>query len=469
MRHAAPAPRPIVAFALALAVVLSGCTVTGPDYVRPASTLPAAYPQDLGATAGAATPLASNWWKQFGDPDLDALVATALARNADLELAAARVEEADAVMREVGANFLPQVNLGASGSRSRTSGLTAQRNAVVSNNLKLSASTSFEIDFWGRLRRGSEAARAQALATRHARDVMALSIAGLTTQAYFALRSLDAQIAIVRRTLATRDEGLRIVRARLDAGVASRLDLEQAEALRADAAIQLRELQRQRSLAALQIGRLSGQPGLELATREGALPSPPEIPVGLPSDLLARRPDLRQAEQQLVAANALVGVARAAMLPSISLTGSLGAESTALASLIDPAARIWSLGFGLALPIFDGGRLEARSDQASARARQAVAAYQGAAQSAFREVADALVSARAAREAQSEIGARAAAARRAVGLARLRYEAGYSPYLELLDAERGANAAEVEQVRNAQARLGAAVDLFKALSGGWAD
>ncbi|MCL4746964.1 MAG: efflux transporter outer membrane subunit [Burkholderiaceae bacterium] len=456
--------------ALALVLALAGCTVVGPDYRRPPSTLPAAYSQPPPAEEGDAAPVAGDWWLHFGDATLSALIATALERNSDLHAAAARIEEADAAMREAGASFLPQVNLGGSGARSQTSAMSAQGNALLSNNLKLSAATSYEIDFWGRLRRGSESARAQALASRHARDVVALSIAGLTAQAWYALRSLDQQIAIVTRTLATRDEGVRIARARLEAGTASGLELQQAQVSRSDAAIQLRDLNRQRSLAMTQIARLSGQPGLELARTTDALRAPPLPPLGLPSELLSRRPDLRQAEEQLIAANAQIGVARAAMLPSISLTGSLGAESAALASLLtDAGARIWSLGFGLALPIFDGGRLEARSDQAAARARQALAAYQGAAQSAFREVSDALIAAQAARRSGDDVDARAAAARRALELATLRHDAGYSGYLELLDAQRSANGAELEQVRNRQARLNASIDLFKALSGGWPD
>jgi multidrug efflux system outer membrane protein len=199
------------------------------------------------------------------------------------------------------------------------------------------------------------------------------------------------------------------------------------------------------------------------------MPVPPQPPAGLPSELLARRPDVRQAEEQLVAANAQIGVARAAMLPSISLTGAFGGQSIALSDLLSDRARIWSLGFGLSLPIFDGGRLEARSDQAVARDRQALAAYQGAAQNAFREVSDALIVAQAARDAEADTRARAQATARSLQLSQMRYEAGYSAYLEVLDAQRSANAAELDVVRNRQTRLNAAVDLFKALSGGWPD
>jgi len=481
--------------AAASAVALAGaCTVVGPDYERPDVALPASYGGDASA-ATAGQRVAADWWTGFGDPRLDALIETALARNTDVQAAVARIEEADALLREAGAALLPAVNLGAAAGRSQTSGLTAIRTPLLSNNVQLSASTAYEIDFWGRLRRGTEAARAQALASRHAHDVVQLTVAGLTAQAWFSLRSLDAQVALSRDTLAAREEALRIVRLRTDAGTASRLDLEQARTARADAAIQLRELQRQRELVESLLGRLSGQPGLRIAattaTADAAaspaasstttpsipaptaalagLPVPPESPPGLPSELLVRRPDVRQAEEQLIAANAQIGVARAALLPSISLTGAYGAQSNALASLLDADARIWSIGFGLTLPIFDGGRLEARVDQAAARQRQALAAYQGAAQSAFREVSDALIAARAARETEADVLARAESTARSLRLAQLRYEAGYSGYLEVLDAQRGANAAALDAVRNRQARLAAAVDLFKALSGGWTD
>ena len=377
-------------------------------------------------------------------------------------------------MREVGAAFLPAVNLGGTAARSQLSGDIPGGTGLLWNNLILSLSASYEIDFWGRVRRSSEAARAQALASRYARDVVRLSIAGLTAQTWFALRSLDEQIALTQRTLDARERGVGIVELRLEAGTASRLDLEQARGSRADAAIQLRDLQRQRALAQTLLGRLTGRPGLSVPPSAGAealtaMPVPPQPPPGLPSELLERRPDLRQAEEQLVAANAQIGVARAAMLPTISLTGALGGQSTALAGLIDSGARIWSLGFGLSLPIFDGGRLQARSDQAVARERQALAAYQGAAQSAFREVSDALIAGSAAREVEADVIARSEATARSLELSRLRYLAGYSGALEVLDAQRSANTAELDVVRNRQTRLNAAVDLFKALSGGWTD
>ncbi len=455
-----------------VAVALAGCAAVGPDYKRPALDLPGNYP-DAPRTE-AAPGIDAQWWNLYRDPALDSLVASALERNADVRMAVARIEEADANLREAGAAFLPEIDLGASGSRSRISSRTATPlppgTATVRNNVRLTASTAFELDFWGRLRRALEAARAQSLASHYAKDVVTLTLAGLTSQAYFSLRSLEAQIAVARETLATRDETLDMVRKRVQGGIASGLEASQAEVARADAATQLKDLQRQRSLAEHQLGTLTGRLDLALPASSNALlalPTPPTPRTGLPSALLERRPDIRQAEQQLVSANAQIGVARAAMLPTISLTGSYGGESQALARLLESGSRIWSIGFGLTLPIFDWGRLAARSDAAEARARQALAAYQKAAETAFREVADALTNVEQAAASERDLQDRAASARNALRLARLRYEAGYSAYLEVLDAQRSANEAELAVVRNRQTRLSASVDLMKALGGGW--
>ncbi|HSN33484.1 MAG TPA: efflux transporter outer membrane subunit, partial [Ideonella sp.] len=338
----------------------------------------------------------------------------------------------------------------------------------VGNDLRLTLSTSFELDVWGRLRRGAEAARALAGSSAAARETVRLTVAGLTAQSWFALRSLDEQIALTRETLRSREESTRLLGLRLAGGTGSRLDVEQAEALRADAALQLRDLERQRALAQSQLGLLTGQPGLTLdAAALGPLPVPPTPPLGLPSALLAQRPDVRAAEQQLAAANAQIGVARAEMFPQFSLTGSFGQESTELQNLLGAPARMWSLGFGLALPLFDGGRRAARVDETAAREREAVAAYQGAVRAAFKDVADALANAHAAALSQEDVERRERATAVALRLAKARYDAGYSAYLELLDAQRTATAAQLERVRNRQAQLAASIDLFKALGGGW--
>ncbi len=359
--------------AAAAALALAGCMV-GPDYERPNPDLPGAFPGEQTSQAEAAA-LRADWWTLYGYPTLNELVAAALERNADIRTAVARIEEADANLREASAAFLPEVDLGGAANRSRSSTTTAVPSPpgvpATRNDFRLALSTAFELDFWGRLRRGVEAVRAQALGSRYARDVVALSLAGLTTQAYFGLRALDAQVLVTRETLSIRDESLSYVRARAAGGIASDLEVAQAEGARAQAAVQLSDLERQRDLAEHQLALFTGR--LDLTVPAGdlrALPTPALPPAGLPSELLERRPDIRQAEQALIAANAQIGVAKAAMFPTITLTGALGAQSGELSKLRDSGSRIWSLGFGLSLPIFDSGRYRARTDAAIAREHQ---------------------------------------------------------------------------------------------------
>lgn len=461
----ASVPRALFA-AIALPVLVAGCSV-GPDYRRPEPALPAAFD---GAPTQPAAPLGASWWTQFGDATLNDLVRDALANNSDARLAAAQVEEAEAVLRQANASFFPQIDLGATGTRSRVSNLTALPNPapLIRDDRRIAASTSFELDFWGKLRRASEAARAQALASAYGREVVMLTLAGTTTQAYIALRSLDAQIAALGDSVKTRAESLDVVRARVDAGYASELDLNQAIGAQADASAQLKELVRQRYVVEHQLGTLTGK--LDLKLPPGSLkdlPTPPLAPAGLPSSLLDRRPDVRAAEQNLVAANAQIGVAKAALFPTISLTGAFGGQSAEMSTLLDSGARIWSAGFGLALPIFDAGRNLARVEQSEARQRQALANYQKTIETAFREVSDAIGNVRQSSLSEADLQLRVEAARRSLELARDRYTAGYAGYLEVLDAQRTANDAELALVRNRQAQLAYSVDFIKALGGGW--
>jgi outer membrane protein, multidrug efflux system len=450
------------------ALLLSGCMV-GPDYQRPAMDLPQAFTE---ADVGSAAAPRPGWWKLYNDPKLDELVAAALERNADIRLAVARIEEADANLRATRAAFLPEIDLKGAAVRQGVSTSTAVPVPLgipsTRNDVLLSLSTSFELDFWGHLRREVESVRAQLLSTRYARDVVALTLAGLTAQSYFGLRSLDAQIIVTRETLANREDSLAYVRARARGGIASDLDIAQAEGARADIATQLKDLERQRALIEHQLATFTGR--LDQKLSEGdlrTLPVPALPPAELPSALLERRPDVQQAEQLLVSANAQIGVAKSAMFPTISLTGFLGGESTALWTLLNEGASIWSVGFGLSLPVFDGGRYSALTDAAIARDHQALAEYQKAVETAFREVADALISVQKTASAEADYKISVDAARRALRLSRMRYDAGYSPYLEVLDAQRTANVTELAALRNRQALLSATVDLMTALGGGW--
>ncbi len=453
----------------ALTLALAGCGALGPDYARPRSSLPGAYTE--AAKTEAQAQVEREWWKLFKDPVLDDLVGKALGQNLDLQAAVARVDEAEAAMREAGAALTPSVDLDGGASRSRSSTKAAVYNAampVYRTTHTLGLSTAFELDFWGHLRRTREAARAQALVSRHARDTVEISLAGMVANSYLALRAFDAELAVSRDSLDSREASLRIVNSRVEGGLASPLDQRQAEGAMAAIRAQIAGLRQQRAITEHQLALLTGQPELRVAPGDlRQLPLPPVPPAGLPSSLLEARPDLRQAEEELVANNARIGVAKAAMYPTISLTGGLGAESRQLSNLFSAGARTWSLGLGLTLPIFDAGANEARLDQATARQKQSLAAYQKALQTAFKEVNDALVGLRENAEGEAAQDARVAAADQTLKLARDRYEAGYSGYLEVLDAQRAVNDARLSYIGTRQSRLAAAVDLFKALGGGW--
>jgi outer membrane protein, multidrug efflux system len=453
--------------AVALALVLAGCMV-GPDYQRPTSELPAAFPGADAGTTGA-EPVRSDWWRLFDDALLDELVAPALGANVDVAQAVARIEEADANLRAVNAALFPEIDLSGGANRAANSTkVAAPTTPIVRNDLRLVLSSSFEIDFWGKLRRATEAARAQGLSTRYAKEVVTLSIAALTTQTYFSLRALDAQIAATRATLTTRDETLAIVRRRAEGGLASDLEVRQAEGAQSDAAFQMNELLRERALAVHLLGTLTGR--LDLAIEPGDLahlPLPALPPAGLPSALLERRPDIREAEQDLVAANAQIGVAKAQLFPTITLTGDFGGESKALAGLFTVPGRIWALGAGLSAPIFEAGKLSALVDVQHARERQALAAYQKTIQTAFREVEDALTNVQRYAALEGNAQASVIAAREALRLANVRYDAGYTGFLDVLDSQRTLNVAELALIRSRQNLLSAVVDLMKALGGGW--
>ena len=455
---------------LTATALLAGCAV-GPDYQRPDSTLPDQYSQaEALVAARAEAPVNPDWWMLFGDASLNALVEQALVANQDLQAAIARLEAADAFAREVGTAYYPAIGLDAATSRLGTSSVTyngQKMGGAIYNNRRAALTLSYEIDLWGRIRRQNEAAGADALASRFARDSVRLTLIGQVASEYLVLRSHDAEVAVSQETVTSRQETLRIVQARLDAGSSSALELAQAENSLATAQSQLSQLKRLRALSESQIALLTGQPGLRIPANLTPLPLPPVPPAGLPSTLLEARPDVRQAEEKLVAANARIGVAKAAYFPAISLTGTYGSESMVLSNLFNGPAGIWSAARGLSMPIFDAGRTGARVDQASAGQKEMLANYRKTMQTAFKEVNDALVSLRELADEESANIAQLEAARRALKLSQARYEAGYSGFLEVLDAQRTTNIAQLTYLNSRKNRLGAAVDLFKALGGGW--
>ncbi len=471
------------ATAVAAVVVLASCAV-GPDYKRPELALPADFAagttSDAGSTAAA---IPGDWWKLYNDPQLDELVASALANNADLRVAIARIDEARGALRETRAALFPEVDLAGNGARQRSGaaggssvgGTTAGSGAVrYGNFFQLDAQISYELDLWGRLRRATESSRAALLSTTYARDVTALTLVSTTAQTYFALRALDAQIAVTNSTLAAVGESVDIAKKRLDAGYASALDYAQSETLRAQIAVQVRELRRQRAIAEHQLGNLTSNLSLRVdpSTASNALaslPIPSGPPPGLPSTLLERRPDVRSAEQNLVEANAQIGFAKAALFPTLRLTGAYGGQSFELSDLLKAPFRFWTIGLGVTEPIFAAGRYAARVDQARARTDEQVASYQKTVETAFREVSDALTNVSESSAAEGEVNTQVEAARRTLRLSRSRYQQGYAGYLDVLDATRTANSAELLLVQNRQSRLNYSVDLIKALGGGWSD
>jgi len=454
---------------LAIAVIVSGCAMMGPNYERPETQLPAQFTE---AESQAGTDVSNIWWTLYQDDTLNELITKARTNNTDIRIAVARIEESDAYLREVGAALFPQVDLSSSGSRSRITELGATPLPATVNpvreNYNIKLGTSFEIDFWGKLRRAKESARAQALASHYAKDTVDLTLQGLVASNYLLFRSLEAQIAVSKESLKSRTDSLALTKRRLDGGVASALDVYQAETAASNLAAQIADLERQKSISEHQLVLLTGDFNLKLASGDiSQLPLPPVPPAGLPSALLEARPDIRQAEQNMIAANAKIGVAKAALFPTISLTANFGGESAELGDVLKSAARIWTGGLSLNLPIFDSGRLNARVDQANAQQKQALISYEAAIQSAFKEVNDALVSVRQNTERETELAKSRDASSKALQIAENRYKAGYSAYLDVLDSQRTYNESALAFVQSRQARLAATVDLFKALGGGW--
>lgn len=451
---------------------LAGCS-TAPDYARPAAELPDAW---KAAPAQGKPVAADRWWTVYGDMVLDKLVDEALANNQDLALATARLDEARALARVADAELVPSVDAGFQRDRSRRSDSTATRvpGSLENNNYRAQLNVSYEVDLWGRLRDSAKAARAELLATTAARETVRLALTAQVAQSYYALVAFDSQVADARKSLALREDNLRLQRIRSGAGLINDFELRQLEAEVAATQAQLPALERRRSSEELALGVLLGRSPRAIIndrvnrSADSGRPATPVVPADLPSELLLRRPDVVAAEQQLIAANARIGAARATLFPRIGLSGMLGSESAALTNLFSGPARIWSLGFALAQPIFQGGRLFGEIEAVQARERQALAQYQKTLQTAFRETHDALVAQTRAREVFDAESARAKALGDSLRLARIRYENGLTSQLEVLDAERNLLSAELNRADALRSQRAAVADVVKALGGGWA-
>ena len=451
-----------------LALLLAGCA-TQPDYQRPTVELPQAWKESAPRFA-----VDGRWWRIYGDPTLDKLVDEALANNADIALAVARVDEARAQVGVAESYLYPRLDATLDRSRSLNStatGLFPTNIPREQNNYRAAARLSYEVDLWGRLRNATTAAQADLLATEGARDTVRLALVAEVVRSYFALAALDARVGLTRRTIALREDALKLQQRRSEHGVISDYDLRQLEAEAAAVRAQLPPLElardAQEGVLAVLLGRSPRAIFEDTVARAPAAAGPlsPVLPEGLPSELLLRRPDLAEAEQRLIAANARIAEARAAMFPSIVLTGLLGSESAALAGLFSGPAGMWTLAAVIAQPILTGGRLEAESAAAEAREKQALAQYQRAIQNAFREVREALSAQARARESFEAESDRVKALSETLRLAQRRYEHGLASQLDVLDAERGLLTAEQARIDALRAQRAAVADLYKALGG----
>jgi multidrug efflux system outer membrane protein len=452
-------------------MLMTACTV-GPDYTRPALDLPAGWRMAAGEAGQVSN---EPWWDAFQDPALSRLLADTIAGSLDLKAAVARVDQAAAQLGLARSAQFPQVSASAAVQRLRASRNAFQGSSIppgreTYSNYEGFLSASYEIDVWGRLRRATEAARAQLLASQEGRRTVVLTLVTSVADAYIELLALDDELAIAQRTLESRREVLRLQKSRFQGGVAPESDMRQAESQYQIAASAVPSLQRQIAQQENLINMLAGRkPGpVERGRTLNALAFPP-VPAGLPSDLLLRRPDVRQAEQQLIAANANIGVARAAFFPRISLTGYLGWQSAQLAQLARSPSLAWAGGADLAQTLFSAGALQSQVELAQARQRELVADYQGALNAALRDVNDALVARATLEQQRAEEEKNVAALTRLRELAQRRYQEGAAIFLEVATAEQSLFDAQIA-LDGVRAQLFQSYsDLYRAFGGGWVE
>jgi outer membrane protein, multidrug efflux system len=449
--------------AVLAAACVAGCAV-GPNYKRPPIEVPPAF---YGAEpASEARSLADlPWWEVFQDPVLEHLVDEALRNGFDARLAAARVEEARALYGVAKGGLLPGLGAQAGYERQRRDQVLDPKQSILTS-WTAKVGFQWELDLWGRIRRQNEAARAQYLATEEARRGVLLSLISDVATAYFELRELDSDLLIAQRTKAAFQDTYDLFERRLNGGAASALETARAEASLGQVAAQIPEIERAIIAKENQINLLLGR-GPQIIPREGPAASmPPDVPAGLPSSLLERRPDVRQAEDQLVAANAGIGAAKANFFPTLTLTGFFGNVSPELGEIFSKG-KAWDFDAGLLGPIFQAGRVKKNYEAAKARFEEAKVAYEAAVTRALAEVSGALVDRTKLTEAEGERARAVKAYEEAVRLANLRYTSGLSAYFEVLDAQQQLFPAEISLAQTQRERLVAVVNLYKALGGGW--
>jgi outer membrane protein, multidrug efflux system len=461
--------KPALLGILAVLVLEAGCLM-GPKYNRPAVNVPEEYRAPAPQQATAASSLGNEgWWKVYDDPVLAQLIHTALAQNYDVRIAAARVLEAQAQVGITRANQLPSANVGANVFSEQNPKVTDLLPAYEVNGGELNLSVIWNLDFWGKYRRQTEEARAQLLATEWGQRAVISSLVANVATSYFQLRALDSQLEISRRTLASRQHSLQLTQVLETHGSGSGLDVSQAEQLVYTASETIPDLQRQIEQQENLLSILLGENPQSIPRGRGLTeqPVPQNVPAGLPSELLERRPDVRQAEANMVAANAQIGIAKANFFPSISLTGTGGLESNVLNHFITQPSEMWSAAAGVTQPVFQGGALKSGLRLARANWQEAVLSYQQTVQSALEQVSNALVASQKNREFREQQELLTQAAQRTDQLSEVLYKSGGASYLQVLTSETNYFAAELNLVQAQFNERLALVQLYQALGGGW--
>ncbi len=448
----------------AMVLILSACAM-GPDYEKPEVPVPDAFQEPTIPGASIAN---LKWWELFQDEELTRLIKMALINNKEVAIAMARIEEARATLGFVRADQFPNLDGTAGASRGNLipgAGLPGS----INETFVLAGNLSFEVDLWGKLRRSTEAARAELLATVEARNVVTITLIADVASVYLLLLDLDERVSIAQRTMKTRQDSLDIIQARFDRGTVPLIDVNQAQIELADADAQLAALKRDNQKAENLLSVLLGQnPGPVMRTQgkdEKLLP--PEIPAGLPSELLERRPDVRQASQQLAAQTARIGVAEALRFPSLSLTGTLGLASTELDDFFSSSNKAWGLSANFLGPVFDAGRNKSRVEAERARTEQLLKNYELVVLRAFQEVEDSLIGISTYRDEALARKRQVTAARSASKLSLARYNGGVTSYLEVLESDRSLFRAELLVSSTTRQELVSIINLYKALGGGW--
>ncbi len=446
-----------------MAVLVSACMI-GPDYQRPPIDAPAAWRL---SEQGAKDLANSAWWEQFNDPALNTLVATALRENKDLMIASARIEEFAGRLGITRSQLYPQVGLGVDASRQRVTLPGSSANGTY-NSYDVLLGASWEIDLWGRIRRESEAARARLMSTEEGKQGVVLTLVAGVAGSYINLRDLDRQLEIAVNTANAREASYKIFQDRYTGGVISLLELNQNKSQYEEALATIpkfeKEIAQQENALSVLLGR---NPGPIARGNNIDQLRVPAVPEGLPSTLLERRPDVRGAEQDLIARNALIGAAKAAYFPSISLTALFGVASSSLSSLFSSGSQAWQYGGALSQPIFTGGLLAGQVEVAEAQQQQSLFAYQKTVQNAFREVNDALIDIDRTRAQLAAQRLQVQSLQVYADTARLRYDNGYTSYIEVLDAERSLFNAQLQYTQTQQTQLQGSINLYKAMGGGW--